>query len=190
MIGFFKKDQAIILKGIVPTAESIFSIKILFINLCPIVYNIESKIFLSNETFFDPMFADCVHAQNDVNRKCSRLGAIKFGEVARIAGRDCQDCRPRLPGLPAEIAEFELPAEVGEVSHVGEFGEVSDVTEVSNVSKANKVSRVSKVSAVSKVGMVNKVSKIIKVFEVSKVIKLVNNLFVLKKLLPTSRLQF
>ena len=66
-----------------------------------IIYNMESKIFLS-WNFFYPMFANCVHAQNDVGQKCSRLGEVRFGavtEIAHIAGnaktadRYCRDWR-------------------------------------------------------------------------------------------------
>ena len=89
------------------------------------IYNMESKIFLQNYwRFFYPMFANCVHTQNYVLRKCSLWEEIRlseFGEVAKIAGiayiaeipkiagQCCWDCRPTLLRLPRLLKLVRLP---------------------------------------------------------------------------------
>ena len=97
----------------------------MFIILRRIICNMESKIFLSNGTFSYPMFANCVHAQNDVGQKCSRFGEIRFGDIAEIAKivviaetTDIPEISkmPRLPRLPAEIAKIAENAGIGEIA--------------------------------------------------------------------------
>ena len=113
--------------------------KNVFIILRRIIYNLESKIFLSNGSFSYPMFANCVHAQHDVARKSSRFGEIKsadiseiaqivaiaetadipdifeIAEIAKIAGQDCRDsqnCRDYRPRLLEMPVLLRLPVEI------------------------------------------------------------------------------
>ena len=60
------------------------------------------------------MFANFCSRSSCFLPKCSRLGEIKFGEVAEIS----------------DIAQI---GELGDVSHVSEVGEVSEVSKVSKV---------------------------------------------------------
>ena len=59
-------------------AQSSIAIVMLLIILRHILENIEAKSSSQMGAFFYPMFANCVHTQNDVGQKCSRLREIRL----------------------------------------------------------------------------------------------------------------
>ena len=79
------------------------------------------------------MFGNCLHAQNDVGRKCSRSREIRFGEVsevsktAEIAGRVCW---PRLLANIAKIGEIDEVANIAEIAQIAEDGEIDEIAEL------------------------------------------------------------
>ena len=73
-------------------------------------------------TYFYSMFANCVHTQNDVGRKWSRLGKIRLGGW--------------LVGGVAEVGKVPDVGEVGDAGNVGDVGGFGEVGEVGTVCKA------------------------------------------------------
>ena len=79
----------------------------------------ENKNFLAKGTFFYSTFANCVHAQNDVYRKRSRLREIRFGDVVEIA----------VFGKNADIATSDKiadNAETGETAKTAKMAVIAD----------------------------------------------------------------
>ena len=64
----------------------------------------DSKIFLSNGTFFKWMLANCLQAQNDVGSSLVKTRFGEFSEVAEIAGNTKFSTAKETAGT-AEIAE-------------------------------------------------------------------------------------
>ena len=50
-----------------------------------VFYNMERKKFFFQMELFYPMFTNCIHVQNIVGRKPSRLGEIRFGQVGEVS---------------------------------------------------------------------------------------------------------